>query len=234
MAESLNINRKEQIVETAALLFKQKGYASTTMRDLASELGIEAASIYHHIKSKEELLESICFHMANKFISNAKEVNDIYFNADQKLRLVIKLHVETITQNQDQSAVFLSEWRNLSEPRLTLFKQLRQQYENQFTIILMEGENEDIFDQVDKKFAVLSILSTINFINERYKPDLKMNDAEIEEVMKKYNIKDKTQFPDISRFDPVARVIGLRPGKVCHIIRSSKTAIEANYYRVCV
>jgi AcrR family transcriptional regulator len=149
------------------------------MRDLASELGIEAASIYHHIKSKEELLESICFHMANKFISNAKEVNDIYFNADQKLRLVIKLHVETITQNQDQSAVFLSEWRNLSEPRLTLFKQLRQQYENQFTIILMEGENEDIFDQVDKKFAVLSILSTINFINEWYKPDGKMNAAEI-------------------------------------------------------
>jgi AcrR family transcriptional regulator len=186
MAESLNINRKEQIVETAALLFKQKGYASTTMRDLASELGIEAASIYHHIKSKEELLESICFHMANKFISNAKEVNDIYFNADQKLRLVIKLHVETITQNQDQSAVFLSEWRNLSEPRLTLFKQLRQQYENQFTIILMEGENEDIFDQVDKKFAVLSILSTINFINEWYKPDGKMNAAEIAERLSNF------------------------------------------------
>jgi AcrR family transcriptional regulator len=186
MAESLNINRKEQIVETAALLFKQKGYASTTMRDLATELGIEAASIYHHIKSKEELLDSICFHMANKFISNAKEVNDIYFNAEQKLRLVIKLHVETITQNQDQSAVFLSEWRNLSEPRLTLFKQLRQQYENQFTIILMEGENEDIFEQVDKKFAVLSILSTINFINEWYKPDGKMNAAEIAEKLSNF------------------------------------------------
>lgn len=186
MAESLNFNRKEQIVETAALLFKQKGYASTTMRDLATELGIEAASIYHHIKSKEELLDSICFHMANKFISNAKEVNDIYFNAEQKLRLVIKLHVETITQNQDQSAVFLSEWRNLSEPRLTLFKQLRQQYENQFTIILMEGENEDIFEQVDKKFAVLSILSTINFINEWYKPDGKMNAAEIAEKLSNF------------------------------------------------
>ncbi|MFA9213842.1 MAG: TetR/AcrR family transcriptional regulator [Candidatus Methylacidiphilales bacterium] len=179
MAESLNINRKEQIIDAAALLFKQKGYASTTMRDLATELGIEAASIYHHIKSKEELLESICFDMANKFILNAKEVNDIYFNAEQKLRSAIKLHVETITQNQNQSAVFLGEWRNLSEPKLTLFKQLRQQYENQFTIILMDGENEDIFEQVDKKFAVLSILSTINFVNEWYKPDGKMNAEEI-------------------------------------------------------
>jgi len=186
MAESLNINRKEQIIDAAALLFKQKGYASTTMRDLATELGIEAASIYHHIKSKEELLESICFDMANKFILNAKEVNDIYFNAEQKLRSAIKLHVETITQNQNQSAVFLGEWRNLSEPKLTLFKQLRQQYENQFTIILMDGENEDIFDQVDKKFAVLSILSTINFVNEWYKPDGKMNAAEIAEKLSNF------------------------------------------------
>jgi AcrR family transcriptional regulator len=186
MADSLNINRKEQIIDAAALLFKQKGYASTTMRDLATELGIEAASIYHHIKSKEELLEGICFDMANKFISNAKEVNDTYFNAEEKLRLAIKLHVETITENQNQSAVFLSEWRNLSEPKLTLFKQLRQQYENQFTIILMDGENEDIFDQVDKKFAVLSILSTINFVNEWYKPDGKMNAAEIAEKLSNF------------------------------------------------
>ena len=49
-----------------------------------------------------------------------------------------------------------------------------------------------------------------------------------------FNPRHKTLFPDISRFDPVARVIGLRPGQVCHIIRPSKTAIEANYYRVCI
>ena len=61
-----------------------------------------------------------------------------------------------------------------------------------------------------------------------------MLDSEVEIMMKRYNIISKTQLPDISRFDPVARVIGLRPGQVCHIIRPSKTAIEANYYRVCI
>jgi DNA-directed RNA polymerase subunit H len=61
-----------------------------------------------------------------------------------------------------------------------------------------------------------------------------MTQIEVENIMKKYNITDKVQFPDISRFDPVARVIGLRPGQVCHIVRPSKTSIEANYYRVCV
>ncbi len=183
MAESLIVNRKEQITETAAKLFRKKGYTATTMRDLAAELGIEAASIYHHVKSKEELLETICFNMANKFILNVKEVNDIYFNAEEKLRLAIKLHIETITLNQNKSAVFLQEWRNLSEPNLSKFKMLRDQYENQFTIIIIDGENEDIFDFVDKKFAVLSILSTINFVNEWYNPEGKMNAAEIAEKL---------------------------------------------------
>ena len=61
-----------------------------------------------------------------------------------------------------------------------------------------------------------------------------MSESEVKEVIKRYNIMDKSQFPDISRFDPVARAIGLRPGDVCHISRPSKTAIEANYYRICV
>jgi len=186
MAESLIINRKEQITETAAKLFRKKGYIGTTMRDLAAELGIEAASIYHHVKSKEELLETICFDMASKFILNVKEVNDIYFNAEEKLRLAIKLHIETITLNQNKSAVFLQEWRNLNEPNLSKFKMLRDQYENQFTTIIIDGENEDIFDFVDKKFAVLSILSTINFVNEWYNSEGKMNAAEIAEKLSNF------------------------------------------------
>ncbi len=42
------------------------------------------------------------------------------------------------------------------------------------------------------------------------------------------------QFPDISRFDPAAQAIGIRPGEVCEIIRPSKTAISAPYYRICI
>ena len=59
-------------------------------------------------------------------------------------------------------------------------------------------------------------------------------ESEVVNIMKKYNITDKIQFPDISRFDPVARAIGLRPGQLCHIVRQSKTAIEADYYRICI
>jgi len=61
-----------------------------------------------------------------------------------------------------------------------------------------------------------------------------ITDDEVTEVRKKYNIMDDNQFPEISRFDPVAQTICMRPGQVCEIKRPSKTAIISNYYRICV
>ncbi|AMS27910.1 hypothetical protein AEM51_13710 [Bacteroidetes bacterium UKL13-3] len=179
MSETLSISRKEQIMQTSAKMFKQKGYASTSMRDIATEMGIEAASLYHHIKSKEEILETICFSLANKLLTGIAEVNDIYFNAEEKLRMAIKNHVQIISENIDQSAAFLHEWRSLSEPKLSEFKTLRDAYENEFKVILNDGINEDLFDDVDQKFATLTILSTVNWINEWYNPKGKMNAEEI-------------------------------------------------------
>jgi len=179
MSELLTTNRKEQLLEVAAKLFKHRGYAATSMRDLAAELGIEAASLYHHIKSKEEILETICFDLASKFSNVITEVNDIYFNAEEKLRTAIKNHVQIITQNTNQSAVFLHEWRNLSEPKLSEFMKLRDAYEKGIRVILKDGMNEDVFDDVDDKFASLTILSTVNWINEWYNPNGKMSTEEI-------------------------------------------------------
>ena len=53
------------------------------------------------------------------------------------------------------------------------------------------------------------------------------------EVKQKYNILDDSQVPDISRFGPVSQVIGIRPGELCKITRPSKTAIKADFYRIC-
>ena len=61
-----------------------------------------------------------------------------------------------------------------------------------------------------------------------------LNDKEKKEIYKKYNVTNENeQLPTISRFDPVAVAIGMRPGQLCEIIRPSKTAIQTKYYRFC-
>ena len=61
-----------------------------------------------------------------------------------------------------------------------------------------------------------------------------LNEAEKIQIKTKYNIINDNQFPELTRFDPVAQAIGIRPGEVCEIIRPSKTAILAPYYRICI
>ena len=74
-----------------------------------------------------------------------------------------------------------------------------------------------------------------NILNHSIVPKHRtMTDSEVKTVMDKHNLLKVSEFPDINRFDPVAVAIGLRPGRVCEIIRPSKTSIEGMYYRVCV
>lgn len=180
MANTTSLNsRKEQLMQAASTLFSQKGYPATSMRDIAEKMGMEAASLYNHISSKEAILHHICFSLAGKFISAIEEVNDIYFNGEEKLRMAIRNHVQILTTNLAESKVFLFEWRHLSAENLAAFIVLRDQYEKGFADMLLTGEKENVFQEVDNKFAVLNILSSVNWIVEWYKPEGNMKPEEI-------------------------------------------------------
>lgn len=62
----------------------------------------------------------------------------------------------------------------------------------------------------------------------------RLSKAQSDEIRKKYNIQTDGQMPQISRFDPPAQAIGLRPGEICHIIRPSKTSVMLDNYRICI
>ena len=64
-------------------------------------------------------------------------------------------------------------------------------------------------------------------------PHFVLSLEEKNEIKQRYNILDDTQLPDISRFSPVSQVIGIRPGDFCRVYRPSKTAIKAEFYRIC-
>jgi AcrR family transcriptional regulator len=167
-------SRKTQIEIAATELFRKKGYSATSMRDLAQAVGVEAASIYSHIKNKEELLANICFRIADSFMESKKRVESISLPADEQLLLAIQAHVQVIINNLDASAVFLHEWRHLSTELLAEFIALRKSYENYLIRIIQKGSQEGIFIVQDEKMAVLSLLSGLNWIYDWYKPEGKL------------------------------------------------------------
>lgn len=111
-------------------------------------------------------------------------------------------------------------------------------------IVIMKDEPNDtirktltnIWEQ-DGVFVIVINIKRLqyNIMNHQLvPPHIVLSSEEAEEVKRKYNILDNSQMPDISRFSPVSQVIGIRPGDICRIYRPSKTAIKAEFYRVCL
>ncbi len=171
-----NLTRKEQVIRSAAELFREKGYAAASMRDLAQKLGIEAASLYSHIKSKEEILQSLCFDMAAEFRKSLEEVEKQKVAASEKLKNGIIGHVQVMAKDLTASAVFMNEHRHLSQPYLRDFLLMRINYINRFKEIIEEGVTKGEFkSNIDKKLAVMTLFSSLNWLPMWYDPDSNIN-----------------------------------------------------------
>lgn len=170
-----SLSRKEQVIRKAAELFKEKGYAAASMRDLAQMLGIEAASLYSHIKSKEEILRTLCFDMAAEFRVSLDQVEKQQGSASEKLKNGIIGHIQVMARDLTSSAVFMNEHRHLSEPFLRQFLILRINYINRFKRIIEEGIASGEFkDTIDKKLSVMTLFSSLNWMPMWYNPDGKI------------------------------------------------------------
>jgi AcrR family transcriptional regulator len=77
--------KQRKILDVAVELFKEKGYMGSSVRDLATKLNIKAASLYAHIRSKEEILEWICFGIAQEFFDELQEVKNTDISPKEKL-----------------------------------------------------------------------------------------------------------------------------------------------------
>ena len=115
---------------------------------------------------------------------------------------------------------------------------------NDSLIIIIDDEpNDTILNKMrylydhDGIFVVIHNIKRLQFniLNHALVPKVEiLDESATNEMMKKYNLKDKTQIPEISRFDPQALAICLRPGQICEFNRESVTALDYKYYRVCV
>jgi TetR/AcrR family transcriptional regulator, cholesterol catabolism regulator len=179
---SPTLSRKAQIDQTATALFRRRGYAATSMRELAAALGIEAGSIYSHIKSKEELLHRICFRVADEFMAGLQAANaDADAPAATHLRRAIESHVRVLIHDVDASAVFLHELRHLSEPALSEFVQLQRGYEAAFREMIARGVADGALRTPDPAFATLTLFASLTWLPNWYRTDGKLTPDQIAE-----------------------------------------------------
>lgn len=154
-------NRKQEILEQAALQFKNKGYHAVSMRSLAEALQIKASSLYNHIQSKEEILSTIILEVAEEYAQAMQRIREQESSCSKKLKSLIDLHIHIAAKNSNAMAIVQKDWVHLKED-MSYYKKLRSEYENNFHEIIKEGIANKEFRDVNPETIAFSLLSTLN------------------------------------------------------------------------
>lgn len=152
--------RKDEIIKTAAKLFKEKGYSAVTMRDLATAMGIKAASLYNHINSKQDILNAIIISLAEEFTQGMDLIKESDTNTIEKLNLIVALHVDITTKNTFGMASLNNDWMHLEE-QLEYYLRLRRKYEQDFVDIIKSGISSNEIIHTNPEVVMFSILTTL-------------------------------------------------------------------------
>ena len=176
-------SKKGLILLKAAAMFRQRGFSATSMRDLAEAVGIEAASLYNHIRSKQEILEAICFEMANLFNEHMDQVEASSENTIAKIEQVLRFHIRQMIDNYEQVFVTDREWRHLEEPYLSNFQTQRRTYRKRFAALIEQGIDKKEIRRIDAPTAVLILLHAIGGIESWHRSRKKINARELEDNM---------------------------------------------------
>lgn len=182
--------RKREILDVAMELFSQKGYASASMRDLATALDIKPASLYSHYTSKEEMLWEILlratkdFHEAVIPLSKKRDLD-----LTEKLDAMLQAHLKAILRNSKSAVIYFDDWKHLEPVRREKFRIWRKEYEDTFTKLIVAGIEKGLFRQVSPSFAMRSLLNSINWISRWYKSDGRMSMEEIEQNISQLLVK---------------------------------------------
>lgn len=176
-------SRKEVIVKAAAGLFLEKGYKAASMRDLAERVGVEAASLYNHIRSKTELLHDICFNVANVFWEHMNKVESSDAKPIEKLETLLRFHIRQMLENFEEVYISDREWRYLADPYLSNFQTQRRSYRKRFAAIIEQGIVSGEINKIDASTAVLIVLHAVSGIESWHRSTHKISGEILEENM---------------------------------------------------
>src|SRR5579863_819276 len=90
----------ERLFDTAADLFWNKGFAATTTREIATAVGLQQASLYHHMASKEDLVYKICLASLQQFLADVPAAAGAVHCPTDRVRVLIREHLATLLRNQ--------------------------------------------------------------------------------------------------------------------------------------
>lgn len=157
-------DKKALFMERTLKLIYEKGFKATSMRDIAKHSNFEVPNVYNYIASKDVFLEGYVFKIFEEFNGYMNDILESSFSPKDKLKYVISKHVQFTIKEPYQVALFVYDWRSLTEPKLSEFKMLRRDYQQKVGGIIALGIEEGQFRPMNVEMATFLVFSSLRWL----------------------------------------------------------------------
>jgi AcrR family transcriptional regulator len=175
---------REDILEAAAQVFRQKGYHGASMEDIARAVNLQKPSLYHHVSSKQDILLALLNRALELLLERISVISMQELPADQKLQEMVRSYLRILAENMDLSAVLLFEHRSLERKQHARHVPNRDKFEALWRGVLEEGVAAKLFVCEDPALTTRAILGILNWTITWYRPD---GPLQIDEIADRYS-----------------------------------------------
>jgi AcrR family transcriptional regulator len=185
-AEQRRESRREEILKAAQELFLRKGYANTSLDDIAREVGIKREGLYYYFPNRSQILIEIIKPLGLQLRDRVKEIQESDARPDEKMRRTVENHLMRFEHRFAESQITLrDDYFSENEDVLAEMRPIWDDYERLWVAIIEEGQDKGVFDAtLDARIAHLGILGLCNWAARWYKPGKSMP---VPELIKMYN-----------------------------------------------
>ena len=171
-------SRWNEIVDAAATLFREKGFVATSLEDIAREVGMYKGSLYHYIKSKEDLLFAVVREPAESILADVRELSGLDLPPSEKIRRITRSHVRVLEENFTYCSVYLDEVAG--RHRSDEWSAMDREYVQAVIGVIQEGQHRGEFGrQLVTRTTTLALIGSLNWLTQCYHPEGELKGAEI-------------------------------------------------------
>jgi TetR/AcrR family transcriptional regulator, cholesterol catabolism regulator len=186
----------ERLFDTAADLFWHKGYAATTTREIATAVGIQQASLYHHMASKEDLLYQICLSSLEQFLAHVPAAVNAVAGPLDRIRVLIRAHLATLLRNQKRNVTLLTELRAVSVRHRREVVALRDKYERFVRATFENAQTAGLIrSDVPAKYLGLALLGVLNHAALWFRKDQALLEDQLADIFTKVCLEGAATLP---------------------------------------
>jgi AcrR family transcriptional regulator len=181
---SYSQNTQTLVRQSAERLFARHGYAAVSMRQLASDVGVQVGTIYNYTKDKQTLLFTIMSeHMTELLLAWSRE--GLRLDPIAQLSRFLNFHLDYHLARRDAVFIAYMELRNLDDTNFAQIETLRRQYEDALEQILVAGKNTKSFDVADTRITTLAIIGMLTEVVTWYREDGRLKLDEVKSHYRK-------------------------------------------------